>query len=181
MTNEKIDELLKILKDRFEKNLGRHKNIVWNEVEAKLKSNTQKLKSLNGMEESGGEPDIVGIDNSTNEFIFMDCSKETPKGRTNLCYDREALDSRKTFKPKNSVMDLAKEIGIELLTEDEYKFLQTIGEFDLKTSSWVKTPEEIRKLGGALFGDRRFNNVFIYHNGVESYYQARGFRGSLRV
>lgn len=172
-------ELFKILKERFEKNMSRHVRINWADVQKKLEENQDKINSLEQMESTGGEPDVVGFENG--EYIFIDCSVETPKGRTNVCYDQPALESRKNFKPKDSAMHMAEEMGIEMLTEDEYRNLQSIGEFDLKTSSWLKTPENIRKLGGALFADRRFDTVFVYHNGAESYYGVRGFRGSLRV
>lgn len=175
------EELLQVLKARFEKNPDRHHGVDWAEVSARLESRTGKLWSLHEMEKSGGEPDVVSHDKVTGDFIFFDCSAETPKGRTSVCYDREGLDSRKEHKPKDSAMDLAAAMGIELLTEEEYRQLQKLGNFDMKTSSWVKTPPEIRKLGGALFGDRRFGQVFIYHNGAQSYYGARAFRGSLRV
>ncbi len=174
-------ELLKLLKIRFEKNMGRHKGIDWTKVQVRLESNPEKLWSLEEMEISGGEPDVVGQDKKTGEYLFYDCSAESPKGRRSLCYDRKALDSRKEHKPTNSVMDLAAEIGIELLNEKQYRELQTLGNFDAKTSSWIATPAEIRKLGGALFCDYRFGTVFVYHNGAESYYAARAFRGSLRV
>jgi hypothetical protein len=174
-------ELLRALKARFEKNVHRHKGLEWTKVQAKLEANTEKLWSLNEMERTGGEPDVVGDDKKTGEYLFYDCSAESPKGRTSFCYDREALDSRKEHKPKNSVMDMAAAMGIELLTEEEYFALQKLGEFDTKSSSWVKTPADIRKLGGAIYGDRRYGRVFVGHNGVESYYQGRGFRGSLRV
>jgi hypothetical protein len=175
------EELLKALKLRFEKNKNRHKGLEWAKVQAKLEANPGKLWSLNEMEKTGGEPDVIVYDQKTGEYLFFDCSPESPKGRTSLCYDREALDSRKEHKPKNSAVDLADAMGIELLTEDQYSELQQVGEFDTKTSSWLKTPAEIRKLGGAIFGDRRFGRVFVYHNGAQSYYSARGFRGSLRV
>lgn len=175
------DELLKTLKNRFEKNRKRHKDIEWTKVQAKLEANAEKLWSLDDMEASGGEPDVVGFDKKTGEFIFYDCSEESPKGRRSVCYDEEALASRKEHKPKNSAMGMAMAMGIEILSEDQYRELQQLGAFDLKTSSWVKTPDNIRKLGGALFCDRRFDHVFLYHNGAESYYAARGFRGSLRV
>jgi uncharacterized protein DUF4256 len=175
------DELLKTLKDRFEKNMSRHKGIDWTRVQAKLEASAEKLRSLSEMETTGGEPDVVGHDKNTGEYIFYDCSVESPKGRRSVCYDREALESRKEHKPANNAVDMAKAMGIELLTEEQYRELQKLGKFDLKTSSWIKTPPEIRKLGGALFCDRRYDTVFLYHNGAESYYAARGFRGSLRV
>jgi len=175
------DELLGALKARFETNMNRHKGLTWAEIQARLEANAEKLWSLSEMERTGGEPDVVGHDKNTGEYIFCDCSAESPKGRRSLCYDREALESRKEHKPKDSAMYLAAAIGVELLTEEQYRELQKLGEFDTKTSSWVKTPSDIRKLGGALFCDRRFNTVFVYHNGAESYYAARGFRGSLRV
>ncbi|HSD14163.1 MAG TPA: DUF4256 domain-containing protein [Flavobacterium sp.] len=178
---EHREELLKILKGRFEKNRNRHEGLEWNKVQAKLEANPDKLWSLDKMEETGGEPDVVGYDKNTDEYIFYDCSAESPKGRRSLCYDRAALDSRKEFKPENSALDAAASMGIELLTEDEYRELQNFGKFDSKTSSWVKTPADIRKLGGAVFCDFRYDTVFLYHNGAESYYAARGFRGSLRV
>ena len=175
------EELLNTLKARFEKNMNRHKGLEWAKVQAKLEANTEKLWSLNEMERTGGEPDVVGHDKETDEYIFCDCSPESPKGRRSFCYDREALDLRKEHKPANNAIDMAASIGIELLTEEQYRELQKLGNFDSKTSSWVKTPADIRKLGGALFCDRRYNTVFVYHNGAESYYAARGFRGSLRV
>jgi hypothetical protein len=175
------EELLKVLKARFEKNLNRHKGLNWDMVLARLEANAERLWSLNEMERTGGDPDVVDLDKKTGEYILFDCSAESPKGRTSLCYDREALDSRKEFKPKNTAMDMAVAMGIELLTEEQYRELQKLGEFDTKSSSWVKTPADMRKLGGALFGDRRFGRVFFYHNGAESYYSGRGFRGSLRV
>ncbi len=178
---EQIEELLGTLKSRFEKNSARHKNLQWSAVNEKLKKNNDKLRSLFEMEETGGEPDIVDYDKKTDEYIFFDCSAESPKDRRSLCYDREALDSRKEHKPKNSAVDMASEMGIEILTEEQYRHLQKLGKFDLKTSSWVKTPSGIRKLGGAVFCDRRYDTIFLYHNGAESYYAARGFRGSLRV
>lgn len=181
LSAEQIKELLSTLKVRFEKNSGRHKNIDWSDVQKKLEKKTDKLRSLSEMERTGGEPDVVSYDKKTDEFIFFDCSAESPKERRSLCYDREALNSRKEHKPKNSAADMAEEMGIELLTEEEYRELQKLGEFDLKTSSWVRTPDRIRKLGGAVFCDRRYDTVFLYHNGAESYYAARGFRGSLRV
>jgi hypothetical protein len=175
------EELLKVLKDRFEKNMKRHKGLEWAKVQAKLEANAEKLWSLNEMEGTGGEPDVVGQDKKTGEYIFFDCSAETPKGRTSVCYDREGLDSRKEHKPKNTAMDIATAMAIELLTEVEYQDLQKLGDFDTKTSSWVKTPADIRKLGGALYCDRRYGRVFVGHNGAQSYYSARAFRGSLRV
>jgi len=175
------EEVLKALKDRFEKNLNRHKGMEWAKVQTKLEANAEKLWSLNEMERTGGEPDVVGHDKKTGEYIFYDCSAQSPKGRTSFCYDREALDSRKEFKPKNNAVDLAAAMGIELLTEEQYLELQKMGEFDTKSSSWIATPDDMRKLGGALFGDRRFGRVFFYHNGAESYYGGRGFRGILRV
>ena len=175
------EELLKALKARFEKNMNRHKGLDWAKVLAKLETNPEKLWSLNEMERTGGEPDVIGHDKKTGEYIFYDCSAETPKGRISVCYDREALESRKEHKPKNSALDMAAAMGIELLTEDQYRELQKLGNFDTATSSWVKTPSAIRKLGGALFCDRRFGTVFLYHNGAESYYGGRGFRGWLKV
>jgi len=175
------DEILGVLKVRFEKNMGRHKAIEWAEVQAKLEVNAEKLWSLNEMERTGGDPDVIGYDKESGEFIFCDCSEESPKGRRNICYDREALESRKEHKPLNSVTDMAKVMGIEILTEEQYRELQELGNFDTKTSSWVKTPDKIRKLGGALFCDRRYDTVFVYHNGAESYYSNRGFRGLLRI
>ena len=173
--------LLAALQARFEKNMGRHPSLVWARVLARLEANAEKLWSLNEMERTGGEPDVVGQDKKSGEVIFMDCSAQSPKGRTSLCYDREALDSRKEFKPKNSVMDMAAAMGIELLTEEQYFELQKLGEFDTKTSSWIATPVDIRKLGGAIYGDRRYGRVFVGHNGAESYYSGRGFRVLLRV
>ena len=181
LSPEQCEELLRALKARFEKNMNRHKGLEWTNVQAKLESNTGKLWSLNEMERTGGEPDVVGYDNKTGEYIFYDCSAESPKGRTSVCYDREGLDSRKEFKPKNTAMDMAAAMGIELLTEEQYLELQELGEFDTKTSSWVKTPDDIRKLGGALYCDRRYGRVFVGHNGAQSYYSARAFRGSLKV
>jgi len=178
---EETQELLKVLKTRFEKNIKRHAEIEWADVKSKLESNPEKLWSLNEMEKTGGEPDVVAYDKNTNEYVFFDCSAESPKGRRSLCYDREALESRKEFKPTDSAIDLATAMGIEILTEEQYRDLQKLGNFDLKTSSWVKTPAEIRKRGGAVFCDRRYDHVFLYHNGAESYYAARGFRGALRV
>ena len=175
------DELLKTLKTRFEKNMNRHKGIEWAKVQAKLEAKPEKLWSLHEMERTGGEPDVVGHDKKTGEYTFYDCSPESPDGRRSFCYDRAALDARKEHKPKNSAMEMASAIGIEILTEEEYRALQKLGKFDTKTSSWVRTPAEIRKLGGAIFCDRRYDHVFVYHNGAESYYAARGFRGSLRV
>jgi hypothetical protein len=181
LSAEQSSALLKILKTRFEENMNRHKGLDWDKIEAKLKADTDKLWSLSEMERTGGEPDVVGHDAKTGEFIFYDCSPETPKERRSICYDQQALDSRKEHKPKDSAMNVAAEIGIELLTEDQYRELQQLGSFDLKTSSWIKTPADIRKLGGALYCDRRYNTVFLYHNGAESYYAVRGFRGCLRV
>jgi len=175
------DVLLATLEARFEKNMDRHKGIVWAKVKAKLVASPEKLWSLGEMEKTGGEPDVVGQDKTTGEFLFTDCSAQSPAGRTSVCYDREALDSRKEFKPNNNAMDRAAAMGIELLTEEQYRELQKLGEFDTKSSSWVKAPAEIRKLGGGLFGDRRYGRVFIYHNGAQSYYSGRGFRGLLRV
>jgi hypothetical protein len=178
------EKFLTALKARFEKNLNRHKGLDWAKVQSRIcgmEANAEKLWSLNEMERTGGEPDVVGHDKKTGEYIFYDCSAESPKGRTSFCYDREALDSRKEHKPKNTVVDMAAAMGIELLTEEEYFELQKLGEFDTKTSSWIATPADIRKLGGALYGDRRYGRVFVGHNGAQSYYAARGFRGSLRV
>ncbi len=175
------EEIFGVLKARFEKNMNRHKGLEWAKVQAKLEANPEKLWTLSEMERTGGEPDIIGFDKKTGEYIFYDCSAESPKDRRSVCYDREALESRKEHKPQNNAVDLAAAIGLELLTEEEYRELQKLGKFDLKTSSWVKTPAQIRKLGGALFCDRRYDTVFVYHNGAESYYAARGFRGSLRV
>ena len=181
LSPEQHTELLKVLKARFEKNMKRHKDLEWTKVQAKLEVNNEKVWSLNEMERTGGEPDVAGYDKKTGEYIFYDCSAESPKDRRSFCYDRRALESRKEHKPENTVIDMATDMGIELLTEEQYRELQQLGNFDTKTSSWVKTPEEIRKLGGAIFCDRRYNTVFMYHNGAESYYAARGFRGSLRV
>lgn len=181
MSPDQREELLSGLKIRFEKNMGRHKGLEWAKVRARLDAHPEKLSPLHEMESSGGEPDVVGHDQKTGEYIFFDCSAESPQGRRSLCYDREALESRKEHKPKNSAMDMASGMGLELLTEDQYRDLQKLGTFDTKTSSWVKTPADIRKLGGALFCDRRYNTVFVYHNGAESYYAARGFRGAVRV
>ncbi|HMQ78753.1 MAG TPA: DUF4256 domain-containing protein [Ignavibacteria bacterium] len=175
------EELLKMLKARFEKNKVRHKGLVWDKVQPKLEANPDKLWSLGEMERTGGEPDVIGFDKKTGEFIFCDCSAESPAGRRSLCYDRAALNARKEHKPKNSAIELASGMGIEILTEEQYRELQKLGEFDLKTSSWIQTPVEIRKLGGAVFCDRRYNTVFVYHNGAESYYAARGFRGLLKI
>lgn len=175
------ENLLDILKTRFEKNMNRHMDFSWDKIESKLKKNSDKLCSLNEMEKTGGEPDVVDYDKKTDEYIFYDCSPESPKERRSLCYDRAALDSRKEHKPKNSAIDMAADMGIEILTEEEYRGLQKLGKFDLKTSSWVKTPDDVRKLGGAIFCDRRYDKVFMYHNGAESYYAARGFRGKLIV
>ena len=175
------EELLSVLKGRFEKNMNRHKGLVWAKVQAKLEADTEKLWSLDEMEITGGEPDVVGHDKKTGEYIFYDCSAESPKGRRSVCYDGEALDSRKEHKPKNSAIDMAADMGIKILTEEQYRELQELGDFDTKTSSWVQTPAAIRELGGAIFCDRRYNHVFVYHNGAESYYAARAFRGSLRV
>lgn len=178
---EATDPMLRRLQARFAKNLDRHEGLDWAGIEARLLKSKNKLRSLQAMEESGGEPDVVGIDNKTGEYLFFDCSEETPKGRRSLCYDRAALDARKEHKPADCAMDMAAAMGIELLTEEEYRALQRLGEFDRRTSSWIRTPDEVRKLGGALFCDRRFGRVFTYHNGAESYYAGRGFRGSLRV
>ena len=175
------EELLKTLKARFGKNMKRHEGLDWAEVQARLEANPEKLGSLQEMERTGGEPDVVGHDKKTGEYIFHDCSAETPQGRRSLCYDREALESRKENKPEGNAVDMASAMGVELLTEEQYRELQKLGEFDLKTSSWVKTPSDVRKLGGSLFCDRRYGKVFLYHNGAQSYYAARGFRGSLRV
>jgi hypothetical protein len=181
LSPEQRKELLNILKTRFEKNMNRHKGLEWDKIQIKLEANPEKLWSLNEMEQSGGEPDVVDYDKKTGEYIFYDCSAESPKGRRSFCYDREALDSRKENKPENNAVEAAAAMGIELLTEEEYRKLQQLGKFDTKTSSWVKTPANIRKLGGAVFCDRRYDHVFLYHNGAESYYAARGFRGWLRV
>jgi hypothetical protein len=181
LSSEKHEELLRVLKARFEKNMNRHESLEWAKVQAKLEANTEKLWSLNEMERTGGEPDVVGLDKKTGEYIFYDCSEESPKGRRSLCYDHEALESRKENRPENNVIDMTAAMGIELLAEVEYRDLQKLGKYDTKTSSWIKTPSDIRKLGGAIFADFRYGNVFVYHNGAESYYAARGFRGSLRV
>jgi hypothetical protein len=181
LSPEQRGELLSALKARFEKNMDRHQGLEWAKVQAKLEANPEKLWSLHEMESTGGEPDVVGHDQKTGETIFTDCSAESPEGRRNVCYDREAQESRKAHQPENNAVDMAAAMGIELLTEEEYRALQQLGNFDTKTSSWVKTPADIRKLGGALFCDRRYGHVFVYHNGAQSYYGARGFRGSLRV
>ncbi len=181
LSTKQSEELLKTLQARFEKNMNRHKDLAWSKVQARLEANPEKLLALNEMEKSSGEPDVIGLDKKTGEYIFYDCAAESPKDRRSICYDREALDSRKENKPKNNAVDMAAAIGIELLTEEQYRELQKLGEFDLKTSSWVRTPPNIRKLGGALFCDRRFDTVFTYHNGAESYYAGRAFRGSLKV
>jgi hypothetical protein len=188
LSPERSKELLSALRSRFEKNMNRHKSLEWAKMQAKLEAHTEKLWSLNEMERTGGEPDVVGYDRKTGrlpagrqEYIFYDCSAESPQGRRSLCYDREALVSRKEFKPKDTAMDMADAMGIEILSEEQYRELQQLGNFDTKTSSWVKTPSDIRKLGGALFCDRRYNHAFVYHNGAESYYAARGFRGSLKL
>ncbi|MEI6887535.1 MAG: DUF4256 domain-containing protein [bacterium] len=181
LNKEQTEELLVLLKSRFEKNICLHKGLEWSKVESKLKSNYVAIWSLNEMEKTGGEPDLVEYDKKTCEYIFYDCSKETPKGRRSICYDHEALKSRKEFKPKNNAVDMANAMGIKLLSEEEYRGLQKLGTFDLSTSSWLETPSNIRKLGGAIFADRRYDTVFVYHNGSESYYSGRGFRGSLKV
>ncbi|QTM99045.1 DUF4256 family protein [Sediminibacillus dalangtanensis] len=181
LSREQQEELLSVLKARFEKNLNRHEDMEWSTVQSKLEADTEKIWSLHEMERTGGEPDVVGYDLEKDEYLFYDCSKESPKGRRSVCYDREALESRKKHKPENTAIDMAASMGVELLTEEEYRALQKLGEFDLKTSSWVQTPKDIRERGGALFCDRRYGHVFVYHNGAESYYGARGFRGSLRV
>lgn len=181
LSSDQQKELIKTLKARFEKNMSRHKGIEWAKVQSKLEGKADKLWSLSEMERTGGEPDVVGQEKKTGEFIFFDCSAETPKERRSVCFDREALDSRKEHKPADNAMDMAESMGIEILTEEQYRELQTLGKFDLKTSSWVQTPPAIRKLGGALFCDRRYDTVFLYHNGASSYYAVRGFRGSLRV
>jgi hypothetical protein len=181
LSSEQREELLRAVKARFEKNMNRHEGLEWTKVQAKLEANAEKLWSLNEMERTGGEPDVVGHDKKTGEYIFFDCSPETPKGRTSVCYDREGLESRKEHKPKTNAIDMATAMGVELLTEEQYLKLQKLGDFDTKTSSWVKTPPDIRKLGGALYCDRRYGRVFVGHNGAQSYYAARAFRGSLRV
>jgi hypothetical protein len=181
LSPKQTEDLLQSLKVRFEKNMVRHQGVEWTKVKDRLEAKPEKVWSLNEMERTGGEPDVIGIDKQTGEYIFYDCSDESPKGRRSLCYDREALESRKEHKPKSSAIDMAEAMGIEILTEEEYRILQKLGDFDTKTSSWVKTPSEIRALGGAIFADFRYNTVFIYHNGAPSYYAARAFRGSLRV
>ncbi len=181
LTPEFVNQLFDTLKIRFEKNPTRHAGIEWNNLQARLEANPEKLWSLYEMERTGGEPDVVGFDKTTGEYTFYDCSIETPAGRRNICYDNEALESRKTFKPQDSAMNMAATMGIDLLTEEQYYELQTLGQFDLKTSSWLKTPDGVRRLGGAIFGDRRYGRVFVYHNGAESYYGVRGFRGVLKV
>ncbi len=181
LSPEQSEEILRTLKTRFEKNMNRHKGLDWSEIQVKLEANAEKLWSLNEMERTGGEPDVVGHDKKKGEYIFYDCSEESPKGRRSLCYDREGLESRKEFKPENSAVDMAADMGIELLTEDEYRELQNFGKFDKKTSSWIKTPDEIRKLGGALFANFHYGNVFVYYNSAPSYYAARGFRGKLNI
>ena len=181
LPSEPREELIRTLKIRFEKNSSRHEGLEWTKVQAKLEAHPEKLWSLNEMETTGGEPDVVGYDQKMDEYIFYDCSAESPKDRRSLCYDRKALESRKANKPENNVLDMAADMGIEILTEEQYRVLQQLGSFDLKTSSWIQTPTEIRQAGGALFCDRRYNHVFVYHNGADSYYAARGFRGLLRV
>lgn len=175
------EELIKTLKNRFEKNSNRHQDLKWADIQTKIEANTDKIWSLNEMEITGGEPDVIGYDQNTDEYIFCDCSAESPKGRRSICYDHQALEARKEYKPADSALNMAADMGIEILTEEDYKNLQQIGNFDLKTSSWIQTPLNIRKLGGALFCDRRYDHVFVYHNGADSYYAARGFRGLLRV
>ena len=181
LSAEAGEELLNTLKARFEKNMNRHKGLEWAKIQAKLGVDSEKLWSLDEMERTGGEPDVIGHDKNTGEYIFYDCSAESPKGRRSICYDHEALEKRKEHKPENSAIEMAADMGIEILAEEQYRELQTLGKFDTKTSSWIKTPSDIRKLGGALFCDRRYDTVFVYHNGADSYYAARGFRGSLRV
>lgn len=181
LSQEQIDVIINTVRTRFMENMGRHKGIEWEEVEKRFKDQPEKLWSLNEMELSGGEPDVVGKDESSGDIIFIDCSAESPKGRRSVCYDREALESRKKYKPENSAMDMAKAMGIEILSEKEYEFLQYFGPFDTSTSSWLKTPSDVRELGGAIFGDHRFGRTFIYHNGAESYYASRGFRGKLTL
>ncbi|WP_061233409.1 DUF4256 domain-containing protein [Leptospira noguchii] len=181
LVSKQHEELLNILKDRFTKNMNRHQDLEWTKIKTKLETNSEKLWSLNEMERTGGEPDVVAYDQKTDEYIFYDCSAESPKGRRSVCYDQEALESRKEHKPKDNALDMATSMGIEILTEEQYRELQKFGKFDTKTSSWIKTPSDIRKLGGAIFADFRYGHVFVYHNGAESYYAVRGFRGSLRV
>ena len=181
VSSEQSEELLRVLKSRFEKNMHRHEGLEWAKLQVKLETNSEKLFSLNEMELTGGEPDVVAYDAKTGEYIFYDCAEESPKGRRSLCYDLEALESRKKFKPKNNIVDMATAMGIDILTEEQYRLLQELGPFDSKTSSWLRTPVTIRRLGGAIFGDYRYGNVFIYHNVADSYYVARGFRGTLRV
>ena len=181
LSSKQHEEILKILKARFEKNLDRHKSVKWQKIHEKLEKHEEKLWSLYEMERTGGEPDVISYDDKSDEYIFYDCSAESPKGRRSICYDKKALESRDKNKPEDSAIHMAEEMGIKILTEEQYRELQKLGEFDLKTSSWIETPEEIRKLGGALFCDRRYNTVFVYHNGADSYYASRGFRGSLRV
>lgn len=181
LSQEQRIELLRVLKARFEKNMKRHEGLLWDKIEEKLDANIEKLWSLNQMEITGGEPDVVGLDNNTGEYIFFDCSAESPKDRRSICYDQEALESRKEHKPKDSAIGMAESMGIEILNEEQYRELQKLGNFDAKTSSWINTPSEIRQLGGAIFADFRYGHVFVYHNGAESYYGARGFRGSLRI
>lgn len=181
LTTDQQDALLKVLQIRFEKNRQRHKDLDWNKIEIKLKANPDKLWSLDEMERTEGEPDVIGFDEITNEYLFVDCVAESPKGRRSVCYDHEALEKRKEHKPQNSAINMAEEMGIEILNEQQYKELQKLGKFDTKTSSWIKTPSEIRKLGGAIFSDFRYNTVFVYHNGADSYYAARGFRGLLKI
>ncbi len=181
LSKKQSADLIVILKERFEHNTQRHKDLEWDKIQQKLEQSPEKLWSLNEMEKTGGEPDVIGFEEKTSEYIFFDCSPESPSGRRSVCYDREGLESRKNHKPKNNAMDMASDMGVELLTEDQYRALQQLGDFDSKTSSWLKTPIEIRELGGAIFGDFRFNMVFIYHNGAQSYYAARGFRGALNI
>ena len=181
LSSEEREELLNVLKARFEKHMNRHKGVEWAKVKARLEANPEKLWSLSEMERTGGEPDVVGQDKETGEYLFFDCSPESPKGRTSVCYDREGLESRKEHKPRNTAMDMAAEMGVEMLTEEQYRELQKLGEFDRKSSTWVKTPPAIRELGGALFCDRRYDHVFVYHNGAQSYYSGRGFRSALKV
>ena len=181
LSSDQQDALLKVLQIRFEKNMQRHADLDWNKIQSKLEANPEKLWSLDEMERTEGEPDVIGFDKKTNEYLFVDCSAESPKGRRSVCYDHEALEKRKEHKPQNSAINMAEEMGIEILNEEQYRQLQQLGKFDAKTSSWIKTPSEIRKLGGAVFCDFRYNTVFLYHNGADSYYAARGFRGLLRV